>query len=740
MTTFTINDVIFKPLSVQGADPAALQNFVNALNQNPYANAVFTQAVQRGDFVFELIDHTTLASKGAGALFSNDRGTKPFIDRESKFAIKLDKDWFMPHGSDAATFARSQNIGTALGMVMHETDHSNRQALFDEAFKISSTSPSAYRPDLTGAARVAASVDLTMKAEAAGWYADLQTLRKELELGHISQGQFDARTRYDERPGEGSIAGKLLQVESQGKALGLSGNALTDYVSDHGKGAVPSDYIARYTASYAPGMDPQEVRAYLAYALNDPGQVKTFTEEVGPDGTYISNATYNNGDQITTVDTGLTCRVTQTDSAHNHADYASRTTTYDTQGRQESIDVMMDDGSRSTTQYDPSGAESWSVIGTHFDAQGRNDATNVYVDDGSLGVYAYDVNNSQSWGTILTHYDALGRNDSVNHWMDDGSSGVYQNDVSGAQSWAVIGTHYDAQGRNDATNHWMDDGSLGVYAIDVNGSQSWSTIMTHYDALGRNDAVNHWMDDGSSGVYQYDVSGAQSWSAIGTHYDAQGRNDATNHWMDDGSLGVYAYDVNNSQSWSTIMTHYDALGRNDSTNHWMDDGSHGLYQHDVGNTGSWSVINTHYDAQGREDWANVLMDDGRRTTVEHDQDGSQSWSRIESQFGANGRAEHATTYYDDGSRVVVGHDYYKFGEHQVVSYDVFGRAHLVGSMLDRTPGLVFPSGGGVKSFDGTVLATPQSPNASSGPVWIPTDTGVICGFIETPWGTYVDCA
>ena len=34
-----------------GADPTALQNLVNALNANPYANATFTEAVQRGDFV-----------------------------------------------------------------------------------------------------------------------------------------------------------------------------------------------------------------------------------------------------------------------------------------------------------------------------------------------------------------------------------------------------------------------------------------------------------------------------------------------------------------------------------------------------------------------------------------------------------------------------------------------------------------------------------------------------------------
>src|ERR1700704_2608070 len=97
-----------------GADPAALQNFVNALNQNAYANATFTQAVQRGDFVFELVDHADMANEGAGAFFSNDRGTDAFDKRGGNFAIKLDRDWFVPNGSDAATLAYSQAVTSAL--------------------------------------------------------------------------------------------------------------------------------------------------------------------------------------------------------------------------------------------------------------------------------------------------------------------------------------------------------------------------------------------------------------------------------------------------------------------------------------------------------------------------------------------------------------------------------------------------------------------------------------------------
>jgi hypothetical protein len=97
MKTFTTNDPIFKPVKdVGGLDPAALQNLVNALNQNPYANATLAMAAQRGDVVFELWDHEDLKKDGAGARFSNDRGTREFAEREGRFAIQLDKDWFVP--------------------------------------------------------------------------------------------------------------------------------------------------------------------------------------------------------------------------------------------------------------------------------------------------------------------------------------------------------------------------------------------------------------------------------------------------------------------------------------------------------------------------------------------------------------------------------------------------------------------------------------------------------------------
>ncbi|MGJ7611540.1 MULTISPECIES: S8 family serine peptidase [unclassified Variovorax] len=301
MATFTTNDAVFNLLRrAENLDPIALQNFVTALNQNAFGNAGLSAATARGDVVFVLATPAELATAKAGAIFSNDRGTKAFIDRGGKFSIMLDPTWFVPQGAEQAMFALptkpgalAVNVG-ALGMVIHEVDHSNRQAMLDEAYRLKVEGPSTFRPDLTGFDRFVASVDLANKVEVAGWYADLQTLRAEVTAGRLGIGHFNALT------GDNSVAGKLLVVEAEGKARGLNGTALVDYVHATGKSAIPASYQTRFTTEYAP---PRVVPGTLpgAKALTDPGGLADFSEEVAPDGSYVSTATYNNGTRITTT-------------------------------------------------------------------------------------------------------------------------------------------------------------------------------------------------------------------------------------------------------------------------------------------------------------------------------------------------------------------------------------------------------------------------------------------------------
>lgn len=139
MTTFTTNDPIFAALrEVPGLDPVALQNFINLLNTNPYANAVMSQTAQRGDTVIELATPAELAAKGVNAgagLYTNDRGTQDFVDRGDKFAIVLNKDWFVPNPPASAGFAVGLGPVTSLAVVVHEAQHSNNQALYDRPLR-----------------------------------------------------------------------------------------------------------------------------------------------------------------------------------------------------------------------------------------------------------------------------------------------------------------------------------------------------------------------------------------------------------------------------------------------------------------------------------------------------------------------------------------------------------------------------------------------------------------------------
>ncbi|WP_422088159.1 calcium-binding protein [Variovorax sp.] len=301
MTVFTTSDPIFKVLNESaGVNQAALQNFVNAINQNTYSNAMVTEAVLRGTVVFELVTAERLKENRAGAMYSNDRGSNEYISRGNKFAIQLDEDWFKTNGEKPAFFADPRNARAAMGIVTHEVEHNATQDMYDEAYRLRNSTPQSYQPNLVGAQRTAAIVDLVMRAEVRGWYADLNALRAELAAGRVSQGEFIARTSPAQLPP--TVIGRLAELESEGQKRGLTGMALTNYIMDEGKLYLPSNYVPDYIRKFGlPNSDSAAVRDAMGYALNDPNGLKSFSEEVGPDGTYISRADYNNGQRVTTT-------------------------------------------------------------------------------------------------------------------------------------------------------------------------------------------------------------------------------------------------------------------------------------------------------------------------------------------------------------------------------------------------------------------------------------------------------
>jgi len=261
MTTFTTSDAIFSLLTRDDTvDRTALQNLVNAFNQNAYSNAVLTAAVLRGDVVFELVTAADLNANNAGAMYSNDRGKDAFVARGDKFAIQLDQNWLKANGPEPAFLADPRNAKAVIGIVTHEVDHNANQSVYDEAIRLRDTPPESYRSDLVGVARSAVSVDLAMKAEVSGWYADLNAMRAEVAAGRMSQGEFNARMGPDTSVSK-TVLGQLQQMEGEGARLGLTGTELTNYVMDHGKQLLPSNYIPDYIQKFGlPNSDPGAVR------------------------------------------------------------------------------------------------------------------------------------------------------------------------------------------------------------------------------------------------------------------------------------------------------------------------------------------------------------------------------------------------------------------------------------------------------------------------------------------------
>ena len=567
-------------------------------------------------------------------------------------------------------------VNSALGIVTHEADHSNRQPLYDEAYKLSTTTAQNYRPDLTGAARVAASVDLTMKAEVAGWYADLNTLRAEVAIGHVSAGQYKAYTR------EGTIDAKLIAIELQGKAQGLTGNALAEYVADHGKEAIPVSYATRYTDNYTPtGVDKIEVRGILAYALDHPNQLKDFTEEVGPDGTYVTSASYNNGERITTIYDARPDRYSETREVMVDGHYRLVS--------EHSVSSYNSDGSfgdESTIQYFAGGAV-WQV--TEIDGARDSADYAMRTTIGSRYQTDLDEDGSKAWVRIDSAYDTWGRQDSANEFMDDGSTTSRDYDQAGARSDSVWTTHADAQGRvdwvhvaqDDGSTNWTDYDELGLYGVD-----RWES---RTDAQGRVDWVDTVLHDGSCYKSDYDETGSQAWSHVESRFDAAGRQDYADIYLDDGGRDQVDYDQDGSQGWRAAVSHSDASGRPTFADVYLDDGSRDWFDYDEAGSFGWNTVVSHFDAAGREDFADMYMDDGSRNAYDYDQDGSRNWARVETRFGAWGGQDFCTRYFDDGSRFFVDFDHYGLGKHELLGYDAFGRCIFFGEQLKGAVAPVF---------------------------------------------------
>ncbi|MGJ7496998.1 hypothetical protein ACSFA8_18200 [Variovorax sp. RT4R15] len=501
----------------------------------------------------------------------------------------------------------------------------------------------------------------------------------------------------------------------------------------------------------------------------------TYTQEIAQIG-----AQEGDSERIQVTAEGRVLQVTQTDGAHNNADYNSRTTIYDAQGRIDSVDTRYDNGTRLLVDNDQDGSQAFNQIHHAYDAQGREGNYTAFYDNGTRLEVDIDELGNQNWNSVHHAFDSQGREGNFTIFHDSGTRLEVDLDETGANPWSNVHHAFDSQGREGNFTIFHDSGTRLEVDLDETGANPWSSVHHAFDSQGRegnftifNDSgtrlevdldetgANPWSsvhhafdsqgregnftifhDSGTRLEVDLDETGANPWSSVHHAFDAQGRADNATVFLDGGGRTWYDYDQTNVRGDSTWSNHLDAAGREDWANITLDDGSRDWYDYDQDGSQGWNRVVSHYDAAGREDYATMFLDDGSRNTYDYDQNGSQRWSRMESHFGANGRAEYSTTYNDDGSRLVIDHDYNgHFGEHGITTYSAAGRSHFVGWTKDGYDGLIFPVAGGVIGANGYASGPPsfgQFPAAlpylpaiysdpdGNGPSWT----------IETPWGVY----
>ena len=220
-----------------------------------------------------------------------------------------------------------------------------------------------------------------------------------------------------------------------------------------------------------PNSTPTQDRTHSELRLNSDGTFTEIVRGVGADGRDTQTNEYNAA--------GVVTRSTQVDGAGDDADYASRTTAYDIQGRIDSIDVRRDDGTRDSTDHDQNSTQAWSRVESHFDTQDRQDHATAFIDDGSWSFYDYDQTNARGDRTWQTHVDAQGRTDWTNVIQDDGSVDFTDYDQTNVRADSIFQNRTDAWGRQDWVNIFQDDGSRDWTDYDQAGSQGWSAVASH---------------------------------------------------------------------------------------------------------------------------------------------------------------------------------------------------------------------------------------------------------------------
>lgn len=273
------------------------------------------------------------------------------------------------------------------------------------------------------------------------------------------------------------------------------------------------------------------------------------------DGSFTEVIERPDGDSWTNEYTadGVAVSTTQTDGAKNDADYASRTTAYDSQGREDWHSIARDDGMKWRVDFDQKNERSDKKNESASDAQGRVDWERVTQDDGSIQLKDHDQKGERADRVWETAIDAQGRMDWERITQDGGAVVLTDYDQAAERSDRLWIAFTDAQGRKDWERITMNDGTAQIRDYDEKGERSDHVWVTFTDAKGQVVGEEISRDSGQRDNTYYDRDDTRPWVRLERHFDAQNREDSSTVHNDDGSRIETNYDQEDSQPWTSVV-------------------------------------------------------------------------------------------------------------------------------------------------------------------------------------------
>ena len=426
--------------------------------------------------------------------------------------------------------------------------------------------------------------------------------------------------RYNEvRARNEVLASNRAQADAEGRSLSMREQLLEDRWSGAGPFATSPEGkdhnivkgIEDAAGAYGQLLTPQEIaeaaafalgennksnitsttgQSYLEFCRNSANEIKAsgptppaalgqerLETNYNADGSVAGSSvvsTTNNGDEvIAEFDAGgRMIQWIETDGAQNDADYSRRVTVYDSQGRLDSIDVLGDDGSAMTTDFDQANERDDRIYQQRVDAAGRMDWSNVTEDDGGVVWTDFDQANERGDRIYQQRVDAEGRLDWTNVTDDAGGVSWSDYDQANERGDRIYQQRVDAEGRLDWTNVTDDAGGVSWSDYDQANERGDRIYQQRVDAEGRLDWTSVTDDGGGVSWTDFDQTGVRGDAIWSNYTDAQGREDWRSVTQDSGRIDQIDFDQDNTQSWSRIERHFDQQGREDASTTFNDNG------------------------------------------------------------------------------------------------------------------------------------------------------------------------